>query len=51
VRLGAALERAVATSASTAGVDPSPFMVERAVEIDTKKAGRAEYLTVSAAHP
>jgi predicted TPR repeat methyltransferase len=49
--LGAPQERAVATGASLAGVDPSPSMVERAVEIETKKAGRAEYLTVSAAHP
>jgi ubiquinone/menaquinone biosynthesis C-methylase UbiE len=30
--LGAALERAVATGASTAGIDPSPSMVERAAQ-------------------
>jgi ubiquinone/menaquinone biosynthesis C-methylase UbiE len=30
--LGAALERAVATGASVAGIDPSPSMVERAAE-------------------
>jgi ubiquinone/menaquinone biosynthesis C-methylase UbiE len=30
--LGAALERAVAIGASTAGIDPSPSMVERAAE-------------------